>query len=880
MDPKNPDKDPVDRGPWTVNREGSQGPTGPNTNPPPTQHPNEPLGGTVHGPRSTDHGPEDDEGGPPPPLTPMAWLLTNGPYLILFGGLAIWIFNKFGFEGLWRAALVTLGLGFVVFIHELGHFLAAKWCDVHVNTFSLGFGPSLPGCNFQRGETTYKIAVLPLGGYVSMVGEGLENEEDDNYPRSFKNKSVGQRMLIISAGVIMNVILGAICFIIVYSLHGVERQSPVVYGTEPGSPAWKKGIQTGSVITQLNDIKSPYYEDVRKVVALSDEDETVHMVFQPPSGEPRDIRIEPRRYYDDLFPVIGVGAMPSLQLYDERASKQRAMPVLYNSPAAFARQVNLQPGDVITAVDGPGGETVLKPDSGDASGAVNVAKLCEAMRTHAGKPLTLHVRRGNAAGDTEQVALQPGGFQWGDRVTGTTDPDASEQALPWQVKELPDDPNNDQTEACDPLEYYRRMQRLAGKPVVIRVQRQGSETPVDLLVGPAFHQTFGMRMKMGEVAGVRDDSPASKSGIIPASEGTKGDQLVKVEMIFVDQAGKELGKKLFEQLDPLRLPYQLRQAAQNRPVDSQVKVMVTVARDDRDKREEKGKEVTLQSMMWEDRWDLQLHSYSSPSAALAIPELGLAYRVQSSVDTVMDNSPAKVAGIDPHDRIEQIAVRIPGLNVEDKKWSSFLEIQSERIKEQKTWDQWVHHYFWTVQGHDYHDIKVYIRRGDNLLEEPKELSAVPDPDWPMVQRGLMFEGDTRVQKATGVVEALSFGVDKTVDFIQTIYLNLRSLILGRISVKTLGGPIEIATRSFAMARDPWILTLWLGLISVNLAVVNFLPIPILDGGHMVFLIYEKLRGKPPSEPVRAVATYIGLVIIASLMIFLFYQDIGRLWRGW
>src|SRR5690606_36754357 len=102
----------------------------------------------------------------------------------------------------------------------------------------------------------------------------------------------------------------------------------------------------------------------------------------------------------------------------------------------------------------------------------------------------------------------------------------------------------------------------------------------------------------------------------------------------------------------------------------------------------------------------------------------------------------------------------------------------------------------------------------------------------------------------------------------------------RISVKTLGGPIEIATRSFAMARDPWILTLWLGLISVNLAVVNFLPIPILDGGHMVFLIYEKLRGKPPSEPVRAVATYIGLVIIASLMIFLFYQDIGRLWRGW
>ena len=94
-----------------------------------------------------------------------------------------------------RVAKVVLGLGFVIFIHELGHFLAAKWCDVHVQTFSIGFGPALPGCSFQRGETTYKIAVLPLGGYVNMVGEGAEADEDEDYPRSFKNKTVGQRML-------------------------------------------------------------------------------------------------------------------------------------------------------------------------------------------------------------------------------------------------------------------------------------------------------------------------------------------------------------------------------------------------------------------------------------------------------------------------------------------------------------------------------------------------------------------------------------------------------------------------------------------------------------------------------------------------------------
>ena len=108
--------------------------------------------------------------------------------------------------------LAAFGLGFVIFIHELGHFALAKWCGVKVITFSLGFGPALPGCSFQWGDTTYKIAVLPLGGYVNMLGEGMEGDENDIDPRSYKNKKVWQRMLIISAGVVMNVILALFCY--------------------------------------------------------------------------------------------------------------------------------------------------------------------------------------------------------------------------------------------------------------------------------------------------------------------------------------------------------------------------------------------------------------------------------------------------------------------------------------------------------------------------------------------------------------------------------------------------------------------------------------------------------------------------------------------
>ncbi len=82
-----------------------------------------------------------------------------------------------------------MGLGFVVFIHELGHFLLAKWNGVKVEKFSIGFGPTLFG--FRRGETEYVLAALPLGGFVKMLGEGLDEQESTSTdPRAYSNKSV------------------------------------------------------------------------------------------------------------------------------------------------------------------------------------------------------------------------------------------------------------------------------------------------------------------------------------------------------------------------------------------------------------------------------------------------------------------------------------------------------------------------------------------------------------------------------------------------------------------------------------------------------------------------------------------------------------------
>ena len=106
---------------------------------------------------------------------------------------------------------VALGLGFVIFIHELGHFLLAKWNGVKVEKFSIGFGPTVFG--WVRGETEYVLAALPLGGFVKMLGEGPEDQENKTTdPRAYPNKSVSARMAIISAGVIMNLFLALGCF--------------------------------------------------------------------------------------------------------------------------------------------------------------------------------------------------------------------------------------------------------------------------------------------------------------------------------------------------------------------------------------------------------------------------------------------------------------------------------------------------------------------------------------------------------------------------------------------------------------------------------------------------------------------------------------------
>ena len=128
---------------------------------------------------------------------------------------------------------LVVGLGLVIFVHELGHFLAAKVLGIKAERFSLGFGPRVLGFNW--GGTDCRLSLIPLGGYVLLPGETPDDSKSED-PSQLSNRPVWQRIVVFSAGVFMNVVLSMILFAVAFSM-GVRFPAAVVGVVTPGSPA-------------------------------------------------------------------------------------------------------------------------------------------------------------------------------------------------------------------------------------------------------------------------------------------------------------------------------------------------------------------------------------------------------------------------------------------------------------------------------------------------------------------------------------------------------------------------------------------------------------------------------------------------------------------
>ena len=267
-------------------------------------------------------------------------------------------------------------LGVLVFVHELGHFLVARYHGVRVLTFSLGFGPKI--LQTKRGDTVYCVSAIPLGGYVKMAGETVEDKREGR-DDEFLSKTKWQRFQVLIAGPAMNVALAVVVMTFVL-LQGAQvplyEDGPPVIGSVVGdSPAEEAGILPGDLILTVAGRSVDTWQEL--MLAVADRADREVEVTLRRDGAVRSLRVTPvgRTRYN--LGNLGVGPDISPQV------------VAWSPQATAARDAGIEIGDVIEAVDGR---------------RVDQQSLIEAINAGGGAPLTLRVRRDGAP---REIALAP-----------------------------------------------------------------------------------------------------------------------------------------------------------------------------------------------------------------------------------------------------------------------------------------------------------------------------------------------------------------------------------------------------------------------------------------------------------------------------------------
>jgi regulator of sigma E protease len=230
------------------------------------------------------------------------------------------------------------------------------------------------------------------------------------------------------------------------------------------------------------------------------------------------------------------------------------------------------------------------------------------------------------------------------------------------------------------------------------------------------------------------------------------------------------------------------------------------------------------------------------------------YELVPVVGEVQEGSPALAAGVQPGDRIEAVDGRSVA------RWEEMAEAIAASGGRPIT--------LRLQRGGEVRSLVVQPERktARNLFGEEVERQVI----------GVSASGEVAAREV-GLLGALKESVVQTYKISELTVLSIVKLIQGRVSAKTLGGPIMIAEMAGQQAREGAAnLIFFIALISINLAVLNILPIPVLDGGHLLFFLLEALRGRPLSLRVRERAQQAGILILVALMIYVFYNDISRI----
>lgn len=697
-------------------------------------------------------------------------------------------------SNVWLGLQVALGLGFVIFVHELGHFLAAKTFGVRCDKFYVGFdvpislGPiKLPSTlgKFTWGETEYGIGIIPLGGYVKMLGQDDdprkaeeeaaklrlgEGEDAPLDPRSYPAKPVWQRMIIISAGVIMNLIFAVILAGIAY-WFGVPYDPTVTGSTFAGGPAWQAGLEPGDRIVSVGQMS----EDTDKL-----------------------------RYEDFATEVVSHGfefgdkPIPIAFVRDGKRIETSAVPTKKYHPEGFY-MIGLSSASTATV-----GATPYQPDS--------------------------------------YLAESEPDLKAGDRIVAVNS------------TKLPVSEPYDVIYSGDLVAAFQSKWR---EPVTVTIERDGesegeaTET-LQLELPPVPVKSLGIGFRPGPVTALREDSPAKAAGLKPGDlirsiNGEPVEDALKLPAMSAKLAGQDITLGVLR--PSTKPPTEDDEAEEEYSAEAPEgeEFEFTFANADRAKFENIGLN----------------------AGELTLGGVGIAFAVTPVISTVDESAAA--SGLQVGDILKQVHWVVTDEKAEEYK-DIFRESAFEPMKIDSSFT--VANLYDLLQGiPNGAKLELTVVR-EGKFQDPVALANSYQSDWFWHERGVGMKPLKDTYRAEGFAEAAALGLWETQRRFKSVLNFLKLLVTGRIGAKGLGGPGRIAyVAANEASNGPARLLIFLTMLSANLAILNFLPIPALDGGHMVFLTAEAVMGKPVNEALQIRLTMLGVLGLLSLMAFVIYRDI-------
>ena len=690
-----------------------------------------------------------------------------------------------------------IGISIIIFIHELGHFLAAKRVGVRVERFCVGFDPPVRGRSLrffshQIGDTEYVLGMIPFGGYVKMAGETELDPEKKGAEDELMSKSVGARALVFVAGAAMNIISAFFFFILAFSI-GVRFAEPEVGTVVTGSPAWKAGLLPGDKIEKIDGKPVIGFMEVMVAVALGNHTDPIDMTVQRTSDQGATtsvpITVHPEWNAAAGFNAIGViqGTSATLESIEPGSAAEAAgfnsgdtivglrvngveLPVRHKD--ILIRSIN----DVLALRGGERFEIAVLRDGQRQWLGVTARRQKDVEKR---PQIGIAVAAGNVIRDFRAGSTAANVLHKGDRLIAIDDRPVA--AVHWFTLA---------TAAAIAQDADR-------KTVTLKIARDEGTTDVETAASALLEWHLG-----GDLLWGRYDARLDSDLQVATLTGTT---LQPSDIITA------IGDT------PCYTPDEVTALATE---SGSTSIAVTVLREGRVTRLE-----------------------VDPARLRSIP--ASAWNTFPPIAAVASDGPAARAGLESGARI----LRVAGARM--LSWEALLGA----IQDYKVGDT-IDIVWQTVQGDE--------RQGSLVVGmAPSEplLAWAPQPK--LVRAGFS--------------EAIELGAHRTIIVSKWVFLTLRSLFRREVSAKNLQGPIGIAhVLTKVSEQGLGTMIYFLALISVNLGLFNLLPFPILDGGHLFFLLIEKIKGSPVDIRIQEWATNIAFFLIISLAVFVTFNDLTRL----